>query len=298
MIIRLPIYPARWLIAAVLFATLASGAAQACSGRIISNPNPSLDYNPFNPVDIVRPFAIRIENQGAQSCVFWLSFAPPTALGSWPDGFDFEIRSQDGAILAASNQAPGVSVPLSSGPLDPGDTHTFGYTVRISAGQMLASGNYDQLLELMLWGTADNAPSQGAAPLDRANLALLVSVQDYLGVNIAGAGVMKTIDFGELRTGESRRVVIEARSNSKFTLKASSAKGGALRMDAPYQDWHVPYVMRIDGGRVALPGEIGPFATTTIAGHSFDVGFTIGDVSGKRAGLYSDEITIEIVPAM
>ncbi len=298
MTMRLLIYPTQWLIAAVLFAVLTSGMAQACSGRIVSSPNPSFDYNPFAPIDNVRSHAVQIENQAAKSCAFWLSFAPPAGSGGWPDGFDFEIRNADGMLLAASDQPPGASAPLSSGPLDPNTTHIFHYTVRIRAGQMLASGNYDHQVELALTGTADGFPPQTSAPSDRADLALLVSVQDYLGVNIAGAGAMKTIDFGELRTGESRRVVIEARSNSNFTLKAFSAKGGALRMDAPYEDWQIPYVMTINGGRIALPGEIGPFDTTTIAGHSFDVGFTIGDVSGKRAGLYSDEITIEIVPAM
>jgi hypothetical protein len=54
----------------------------------------------------------------------------------------------------------------------------------------------------------------------------------------------------------------------------------------------------LNGGVVALPAQIGPFGETTIAGHALEVMVTIGDVSAKRAGLYTDEITIEIRPAM
>ena len=50
--------------------------------------------------------------------------------------------------------------------------------------------------------------------------------------------------------------------------------------------------------RAKLPDTIGPFAGTGLAGSQFDVGFTIGDVRNRRAGLYRDEVTIEIRPAI
>ena len=69
-------------------------------------------------------------------------------------------------------------------------------------------------------------------------------------------------------------------------------------MEAPYDRWRIPYAMSLNGAAVAMPASLGPFQTTSIAGQSLEAVFTIGDVSNKRAGLYSDEISIEIKPAL
>lgn len=290
-------YFARISSVTLLLLALASGVARACSGQIVSSPNPSTDYNPFDPLDHVRSHTVRIENRSAEDCIFWLRFDPPAG-GGWSGAFDFEIKSEAGALLISTDQPPNSSQPLASPPLAPDEAYDFGYIVAIPAGQMLASGNYDQPIEVSLTGTAGAEPPANAPPSDTASLSLNLSVQDYLGLNIAGAGVAKTIDFGELTQGESQHVVIEARSNSNFTLKATSAHSGVLSMEPPYQSWHIPYTMSVNGSAVAMPSEIGPFGVTSIAGHAFTIDFTVGDVSGKRAGLYSDEVTIEILPAM
>jgi hypothetical protein len=285
-------------VAVLILGGFMSAGAQACSGRIMSSPKPSADYNPFDPVANVRSYTVNIENRASETCFFWLRFDPPAGSAGWQGSYDFEIRSETGTLLAARGQMPGSSQRLASPALAPDDAYDFHYTVKMPAGQMLASGNYDQQIEINLTGTTGAEPPPNAPPSDTASISLATAVQDYFGLNIAGAGTMKTIDFGELTQGESQRVVVEARSNTNFTLKAYSANRGVLAMAPPYETWQIPYSLSIDGSTVALPSEVGPFSVTSIAGHSFNLDFTVGDVSQKRAGLYSDEITIEILPGM
>jgi len=269
------------------------GPVWACAGRIVAGPDPAADYNPFDPVDHSRQYTITVENISAQDCTYELAFEPLGAAS-----FDFQIRSEAGAVLAGTGIDPAIAARLSTGILAPDQSYSLDYVAIIPAGQMLAPANYDQPLTLTLAGFAGGPPPPGTPPSDTGQLTLACLVQQHLGVNIAGAGTATTIDFGELDEGENQRVVIEARSNLDFRLEAFSANGGALAMQAPYQQWRIPYTVSLNGGVVALPAQIGPFGETTIAGHALEVMVTIGDVSAKRAGLYTDEITIEIRPAM
>ncbi|MGB0087221.1 MAG: hypothetical protein WBP94_17840 [Rhodomicrobiaceae bacterium] len=274
----------------------ATAPGWACSGRIAASPNPVADYNPFDAVDNVKDYRVTVENSGAEACVFALGFTRIDAGAG--AAFAFAIKGVDGAALTASAPSPPSSGRLVSRALAPNETFDFTYAVAIPAGQMLAPGHYDQPFELSLTGSAGSAPPDGAPPLQTASLTLSCQVQDFLGINIAGGGTTTTIDFGVLSTGASRRVILEARSNRKFSLAVSSMKGGALAMEAPYDRWRIPYATSLNGAAVAMPASLGPFQTTSIAGQSLEAVFTIGDVSNKRAGLYSDEISIEIKPAL
>jgi hypothetical protein len=271
------------------------GTAMACSGRIAPGADPVSDYNPFDAVDHLRDYTATIENTSGETCVFALSFTRIDTAQS--GGFAFGIESADGVPLAAS--APG---PASSGQLvralAPNESHHFSYRVLIPAGQMLAPARLEQPVELTLRGLASATPSPADPVLHTSEMTVAAVVADRLGVNIAGGGTLKTVDFGVLTGGDSKRVVIEARGNRHFSLVITSLNGGAMAMAAPYQQWRVPYTLTLNGAPVSPPAALGPFGMTGIAGEAFEAVFTIGDVANKRAGLYSDEITIEIRPAL
>jgi hypothetical protein len=168
-------------------------------------------------------------------------------------GFAFAVKSADGAPLAASAPAPAGSSRMVSRALAPKETYDFVFKAVVPAGQMLAPGRYDQTFQLSLTGAAGAVPPPGVPPLQTASLTLSLEVRDYLGVNIAGGGAATTIDFGTLTAGASRRVILAARSNRKFTLLVSSLKGGALVMAPPYERWRIPYTMSLNGAPVAMP---------------------------------------------
>jgi len=275
------------------FGFLARDAA-ACSGRIVKAENPAADYNPFSPVDLQRRLRVSIQNSGGRDCVFALRVRPSAA----GVVFDYRLRSDRGEILAAPDLDPKAAPLLLTRPLSPGQTGEASLVLSVPAGQMLSPGDYEHPVELILLGATDPAALGNAPPIETAELALSLAVADRLGVNIAGAGRRTTIDFGELRAGASRGVRLEMRSNRRFKLTVSSRNDGALRMAPPHDQARIPYAMSLDGRPVALPSEVGPFKATSLAGHSVGVRFTIGDVGHARAGLYTDEVAIEIEPAL
>ncbi len=280
------------MLAAAVFGSSA-GPARACSARIVSSADASAPYNPFEAIDVLQSRAVTIENSSAEDCTFQLGFEPQGTGG----GFDYRIRSESGATLAAPGLDPAVAERLTSGVVPAGASHDFAYSAYIPAGQVLPPGSFEQQFGLTLTAAPGAQPPDAQSVVATGGLPLTCQVGELFGVNIAGAGTLKTVDFGELTEGESQRVIVEARSNITFSLEATSLKGGMLAMEEPYQQWRVPYTMSVNGVTVGMPGVIGASAPTTIAGTSFELGFTIGDVSGKRAGLYADEITIEIKPA-
>jgi hypothetical protein len=199
-------------------------------------------------------------------------------------------------VLIASEGAIATDAGLSSRELAPGETQRFELVYSLPEGQFLSPGQFRKDIELLLKDEAGTENGEDA--LDAASLPLLCSVEDHLGVNIAGAGVATTVDFGELSGGDSRRVVIEARANRSFLLEIESLNGGVLVMEPPYQEWRIEYDVDLNGRSLKLPFKAGPYERGGIGGQSFPLDFRIGDVEAKRAGLYTDEITVTIRPAM
>ncbi|MBO9518312.1 MAG: hypothetical protein J7493_09615 [Porphyrobacter sp.] len=103
------------------------------------------------------------------------------------------------------------------------------------------------------------------------------------------------VDLGELRTGVAP-VPLQLRVNStgRYDVSVSSANSGRLRLGS--SDWYVPYSVAIGGNSVNL---LGP---STIAGspeagfrrEALPIQFVIGDVANRRAGTYSDVLSISV----
>jgi hypothetical protein len=278
----------------VLILGASRAAAQDCLGRIASFSEPVADYNPFSPVAHRATFAVTIENNGAAACRYRLR-----AKGlAQNNGFSFRIASADGDLLLDSKAAiaAGTGAGIVSRLLEPAETQRLELVYSLPEGQYLLPGQLRAEAELVLTEADSAGESQSA--LHAAPLPLLCSIEDHLGVNIAGAGLMKTVDFGELVEGDSRRVVIEARANRSFLLEIESLHGGALVMEPPYQDWRIEYDANLNGRTLKLPFKAGPYERGGISGQSFSLDFRIGETASKRAGLYTDEITVTIRPAL
>jgi hypothetical protein len=277
--------------------SLASAAAHAgCSGQIIAGAGPDLLYNPFDAADKTQTHRVTVKNTGTEPCALALGFARPVAWSGYQSAPLIEIRAMSGGLLLAGGSALPGTGQLTSPLLAPDATYDFEFSVTMPAGQMLPPGAYSQPFELSLAAAAGGAAP--AVPYQTLPMTVSCHVADHLGVNIAGGGTGTTIDFGALAQGQTHQVMIQARSNRRFSLRITSENGGALAMAAPYAQWRIPYSMKLDEHDVLPPAEIGPFVATTLSGNSISASFTIGNVSGKRAGLYKDCVTIEIVPAI
>ena len=280
----------------VFLGVVTAGMASACSGRFSGVIDVGAVYAPFQAVDTSKELSLTIQNTGETECVFWLGIER-LAVGTEAATLHFDVRGRDGK-WSSSAVSPTNPAWLASRRLAPNESYDFAPVLAIPAGQVLPPGDYLHAFEARLHAAPDVRPPQSAEQLTSRALRLSVTVAAHLSINIAGAGVRKTIDFGELTEGERKQVRIETRSNQRFQLDVLSRNGGVMAMDAPYQTSIVPYVMVLDGKALKLPDTVGPFAGTGLVGSHFDIEFTIGDVLNRRAGLYRDEVTIEIRPAI
>ena len=290
---------ARWgagCVFAGLAAIVAAGAASACSGRLSGAASVEAAYAPFQALDASKEFSLTVQNTGETECIFWLGVQRLTA-GADAATLNFDLRGRDGT-WSSTGAASAALAWLASRRLAPNESYDFAAVLAIPAGQVLHPGDYVYAFETQLRAAPDARPPESAEQLPSRTLRLSVAVPAHLSINIAGAGVRKTIDFGELTEGERKQVRIETRSNQRIQLDVLSLNGGVMAMAPPYQASVVPYAMVLNGKALKLPDTVGPFAGTGLAGSQFDIEFMIGDVLNKRAGLYLDEVTIEIKPAI
>jgi hypothetical protein len=107
------------------------------------------------------------------------------------------------------------------------------------------------------------------------------------------------VPFNTLTTGMSRSLILEAKSNTEYTLSFTSSHGGKLSLDPPItgQSWVIPYRMTVDGAPFALNGQPLSLGAASVSGQqSHSLTFQIIDADRKRAGRYKDVITVRIAP--
>ncbi len=281
---------------AAFAAIVSAGAASACSGRLSGAASVDATYEPFQALDGSKRFPVTVQNTGETECIFWLG-VERLAAGSETATLNFALQGRGGVWSSTGAGGPG-AVWLASRRLAPNESYDFPATLAIPAGQILPPGDWIYSFDTKLAAAPDSRPADSAEQLHARTVRLSIAIPAHLSINIAGAGMHKTIDFGELIEGDQKQVRIETRSNQRYQLDVVSRNGGFLAMAPPYSAVRVPYTMVLNGKAVKLPETIGPFAGTGLAGSQFDVGFTVGDVRDRRAGLYRDEVTIEIRPAI
>ena len=115
--------------------------------------------------------------------------------------------------------------------------------------------------------------------------------------NFAGGSPDQTLDLGILSPGKRGRVVLQVRANTRPTIALTSANRGYLsHVSAP--GTAIPYAITLDGAPVDLgspwrqPVNIPP----NQQGQSMQIEVTVGPHTGALAGIYRDDVTIEISP--
>jgi hypothetical protein len=273
-------------------------SAAACSGRIRSaDVTPTIRYDGFAPTETSTINDVRIDNTGSDDCAYWLAFyRNPTAPARLGGQIVYELRSLAGLELL-TNRPPTVAPDrfLATGVVRDGQTSRVEYQWRLLRGQVVPAGTYADTVDLRLFDAGTNAL------LDTRTLTLTAAVEASVSINLAGANVSSphnyTMDFGSLETGETKSVQIQVRSNQRFRLDVASTHGGRMQLTPPSGSWWVDYLAALDGRTLHFPDSLGPFDATTVNGANLQFQVTIGDVTGKRAGTYRDEVTISIVPA-
>lgn len=285
----------------MLLPALGPMAGERCTGEIDTGlTKRRISYDPLAVTDTFVDTEVRIRNLGAGECRFRLAFYRDPASDAKLGGllpYRLEARGRS-ALLDDWPARAAPSVFLDTRKLASGESGRIPFSWRIARAQMVPPGVYRDTVRLRLYEIGGNDL------LDDRDLTFEVLVPTVLQANLAGAGVASpfsyTMDFGTLERGERRRVTIDVSTNTNYRITVSSENRGALKGPPRRSSgsWSVAYEAALDGRRLDLSAgadRLGkPFPSNGRARHSFTI--TIGEVAGRRAGTYSDVITIELTP--
>lgn len=259
-------------------------------------PAVRLDYDPFVPATAPARMVFRIHNPGGDPCEADLALvdAPGVAI----------VRPSVGLTGLTLELRPEANVTRSTVPsvfhvvAAPDQTLEVTFDVVVVEDAVVQAGLYSQPLTLEL-------RQQGAGiAYDRAPVVIDLRALPRAQMNLSGSrgafgsgASVSVVDFGDAETGKTRQLFVQTRTNSAARLTFKSANRGRLVLQtAGNEVGSLDYAVAFDGNRLDLSEiatrDVDP--PRTYAGQSYDLTLTLGTVGGARAGLYSDELTIEI----
>ena len=275
----------------------ARAGVDGCSLQLDQAPQAvRVDYDPFLPATAPTRLAFRLRNGGEARCEADLAFVdvpgqPLIRTGVGATGLMLEIR-------------PGPSVSRSPEPavfrtaVEAGETQEIVFDVLVIEDAVVQAGLYDQSLTLEV--------RQPGAPqaYERSPVIIDLTALPRAQMNLSGARgafgagpSISVVDFGEAQTGKTHQLFVQTRTNASARLTFSSANRGKLRHEQGGEAAAVlTYAVAFDGDVLDLSQvatrDVDP--PRTFAGQSYGLLLTLGAVEGGPAGVYSDELTIEI----
>lgn len=274
-------------------------ASAQCQLRITPSPASWMinGIDPFSDQNAEGTFSATIVNEGSTDCRFTPVFElrqPPFGLSKGtgkPIGYSLVNLTES---LDVTPRA-GRSQRNSSGRemvLKPRESRSILYKLAADLDDVLDSGVFTQ--DLTLEALDGQFRSLGGAPVV-VGMTVLPSAR----IGLTGAYSMNdgqaVVDLGELRQGVAPvPLQLRVSSTGDYDISVSSANSGKLRLGA--SDWSIPYSIAIGGNNLSLSG-VGTLTGPGGAGFKRDslpIQFFVGDVSDKRAGTYSDVVSISI----
>jgi hypothetical protein len=287
------------LLAAQAHAQTPTAAPAQCQLRVTASPASWMinGIDPFSEQMAEGTFSAMFINDGTADCRFTPVFElrqPPFGLSKGtgkPIGYALLnlSESQDVTPRAGRSQRnpSGREVVLR-----PTETRTILYKLVADLDDIRDSGTFTQDLTL-------EALDGQFRSLGGAAVVIGMTVLPSARIGLAGAYSMNdgqaVVDLGELRQGVAPvPLQLRVSSTGEYDISVTSANSGKLRLGA--SDWSIPYTVAIGGNSLSLRG------ASTLAGpggsgfkrDSLPIQFSIGDVSDKRAGTYSDVVSISI----
>lgn len=254
-------------------------------------------YDPFSDDLAEGTFNVTFTNQGTADCVFSPNFElaqPPFGLSK---GTGQRIRYSILNLTEAQDVTPrALRSQRRSGmreiTLRPRETRSLLYRVVVDPNEITSAGTFTQ--DLVIEAQDSSFRSFGGSPI-----VVGINVLPAARIGLAGAYSINDgqamVDLGELRTGPAPVPLnLRVKSTGQYDISVRSANSGLLRLGN--SSWSIPYEMVVGGKSLKLKG------LESVAGNSgngirvdnLPMQFIIGDTSNRRAGRYSDTISISI----
>ncbi|WP_239016628.1 hypothetical protein [Sphingorhabdus pulchriflava] len=287
------------LLAAQAHAQSPVTSSAQCQLRVTASPASWMinGIDPFSEQIAEGTFSAMIVNEGNADCRFTPVFEmrqPPFGLSK---GTGKPIRYALINLTESLDVTPraGRSQRNPSGRemvLKPRESRSILYKLAADLDDIRDSGTFTQ--DLTLEALDGQFRSLGGAPVV-VGMTVLPSAR----IGLTGAYSMNdgqaVVDLGELRPGVAPvPLQLRVSSTGEYDISVSSANSGKLRLGA--SDWSIPYSVAIGGNSINLNGAsmlAGP-GGSGFKRDSLPIQFLIGDVSDKRAGTYSDVISISV----
>lgn len=166
------------------------------------------------------------------------------------------------------------------------------YVFKVATDALPADGEFTQSLLVEAEGTSGDVIAQ-------RQLTMGINVLPSAMIGLAGAyrriNGQVDVDLGELSQGVvGVPLQLYVQSTRGYRLQIHSQNAGHLRLSGT--NWEVPYQFIIDGHGIPLTsdGEYSANVKSGLRRDTLPIGFSIGNVDNRRAGVYSDVITVSV----
>lgn len=245
-------------------------------------------------------FDLTFRNEGTGDCQFVPILSLPGEPYGLSDGSGDRIpyavidRYATYDMTPLSGQTP-LSVTRRSVVLSSGQQQTLSFQLTIDPDQLRRDGNFVQQAVL------EAVQSDGLRLAGRP-LAIGINVLPSARVGLSGAftlsGGRPVVDLGELIEGPVQLPLrLRVQSTRRYRVSFESLHGGNLQLAE--SNWRIPYSITVDNQSIPLAGGAGEYLDQTGQGYredSLPLGFVVGDTSARRAGVYSDVLTVSVAP--
>ena len=281
---------------------LVPAAADSCTLRI-DGPAASWIIQGFDPLGNNVPaaqFDVTFRNEGTAECRFAPILSLANEVFGLSDGsnaripYNFLDRFGTYDMTPISGQTP-VSLTRRQVVIGAGQQQTISFLFSIDADQLRRDGMFTQNAEL-------EAVQPDGLILTGQPVQLGINVLPSARIGLSGAftisGGRAIVDLGELAEGPVQVPLhLRVQSTRRYRLSFQSLHDGNLQLSD--SDWRIPYAVSLDGHAILLAGGAGQYVDAGGASYredSLPLGFVIGDTSSRRAGTYSDVLTISVEP--
>ena len=280
----------------------ALAGVDGCRLRIESGPTNWViqGFDLFDTTPAQATFSLTYANDGTANCAFVTNFSlagEPFGLNG-PDGdhaayvlFD-TFSNFDATPLTGETRN---SVIRRQVTLAHGQQQIVIIRFAVNRSDLQHDGTYSQPVQV------EAVRSDGTA-LAGKQLAVGIRVVPSARLGLAGAFKMRggqpVVDLGDLKEGPVNLPLdLKVDSTRRYDVSFQSQGDGRLRLEGT--DWSIPYDVTLDGTLVRLAGGSGTFSSSgpqQLRHDSLPLGFVIGDTRTRRAGVYSDVLSITVAP--
>lgn len=283
--------------AAALVTGVQAEAACTISARNLT-PVVSVTYDPFAAATEIADISVEVANTGDAPC-------PVRLFARSSTGGNMLLSDSDRLLYRFDNGGIGGGDAGETGPfaatIRPGQKQSIDIRIVVPAQQIVPRGLYKTELALRLVGAGSDETAIVAG-----NAVLRVAVPSRVEMNISGAATRgssgplsmapASINFGEAHSGQSEHVFVNIWSNGSVNVALSSENHGMLRHIENPALPPIGYRTRFDGQAVSLASTVNLTRRppSSLAGGSYELALTLGDIRQNYAGQYKDVITVSV----